>query len=159
MKADYLIANGRVVTSRGYSSRPQVGPAFGIIEDLAPGYVLTQGKHILKVTGSLEEARELCGPNTREIDATGMLVMPGYVDCHTHLSFAGWRDGELGMRLSGVPYLKILEAGGGIISSVRKTRAASPDELLQFVIEGLDAMLTHGTTTVEIGRASCRETV
>lgn len=149
MKADYLIANGRVVTSRGYSSRPQVGPAFGIIEDLAPGYVLTQGKHILKVTGSLEEARELCGPNTREIDATGMLVMPGYVDCHTHLSFAGWRDGELGMRLSGVPYLKILEAGGGIISSVRKTRAASPDELLQFVIEGLDAMLTHGTTTVE----------
>lgn len=149
MKADCLIANGRVVTTRGYSSRPQAGPAFGMIEDLAPGYVLTQGKHILKVTASLEEARELCGPNTREIDATGMLVMPGYVDCHTHLSFAGWRDGELGMRLSGVPYLKILEAGGGIINSVRKTRAASPDELLQFVIEGLDAMLTHGTTTVE----------
>ncbi|KAF0195040.1 MAG: imidazolonepropionase [Bacillota bacterium] len=149
MKADYLIANGRVITTRGSSSHPQTGPAFGIIEELAPGYVLTQGKHIVKVTASLAEARELCGPNTQELDATGMLVMPGYVDCHTHLSFAGWRDSELGMRLSGVPYLKILAAGGGIISSVMKTRAAAQDELFQFVIEGLDTMLTHGTTTVE----------
>lgn len=149
MKADYLISNGRVVTTRGYSCHPQTGPAFGSVDELLPGYVLTRGKNILAVTASFDEAQQLCGPNTQEIDATGMLVMPGYVDCHTHLSFAGWRDGELGMRLSGIPYLKILAAGGGIISSVKKTRAALPQELLQFVIEGLDTMLTHGTTTVE----------
>ena len=149
MKADYLFANGRVVTTKGYSSSPQVGSALGTVEELASGYVLTQGRHILTITASLEEARQLCGPRTQEIDATGMLVMPGYVDCHTHLSFAGWRDSELGLRLSGVPYLKILAAGGGIISSVKRTRAATHSELLEFVTKGLDTMLTHGTTTVE----------
>lgn len=149
MKADYFVANGQVVTTAGFSARPQTGPAFGVVETLSPGYVLTKGQNILKVTDDYAEARDFCGPNTKEIDATGKLVMPGYVDCHTHLSFMGWRDNELGLRLSGVPYLKILAAGGGIISSVRKTRAASKEDLLQFVFSGLDTMLKHGTTTVE----------
>jgi len=149
MTANYLIANGKVVTTRGFSASPQVGASFGQVEFLENGYVVTSGETILKVSESLSEARALCGPATVEIDASGKLVMPGYVDSHTHLSFIGWRDNELGLRLSGVPYLKILEAGGGIISSVRKTRAATPEELLDFVRSGLDTMLTHGTTTVE----------
>lgn len=149
MKADLLIANGRVVTTVGFSKRPQVGEELGTVVEYAPGYVLTCGDRILKVTDSQEEARALCGPDTYEIDAAGMLVMPGYVDCHTHLSFNGWRDTELGMRLAGMPYLKILAAGGGIISSVRKTRVSSEEELLSFVNECLDTMLMHGTTTVE----------
>lgn len=149
MSADYLIANGNVVTTQGLSQRPQVGAQFGTVEQLTNGFVLTKGEQILALTDNWDEARALCGPATQEIDATGHLVIPGYVDCHTHLSFKGWRDNELGMRLSGVPYLKILAAGGGIISSVKKTRDASSDELLEFVLEGLDTMLTHGTTTIE----------
>lgn len=149
MKASLLIANGRVVTTRGFSTRPQVGPHFGVVEELAPGFVLTRGENILAVTGDYKEAKSLCDSATRVIDATGKLVIPGYVDSHTHLSFAGWRDNELSMRLSGMPYLKILAAGGGIISTVKKTRAATEQELMTTTLRALDTMLLHGSTTVE----------
>ncbi|MBT9176883.1 MAG: Imidazolonepropionase [Firmicutes bacterium] len=149
MKADLLIANGRVVTTRGFSQGPQLGSRLGEVEELSPGYVLISDGRILLVTGSFAEARSLSGSDTREIDARGRLVMPGYVDCHTHLSFAGWRENEFAMRLAGVPYLEILAAGGGILNTVRRTRAATEAELLDNTLAALDAMLLCGTTTVE----------
>ncbi len=83
------------------------------------------------------------------LDAAGGTVTPGLVDPHTHLLFAGSREGELVLRQRGAGYLEILAAGGGILSTVEATRAATADELLEHGRRWLGEMLAHGTTTVE----------
>jgi imidazolonepropionase len=83
------------------------------------------------------------------LDADGGTVTPGLIDPHTHLLFAGSRDGEMLLRQRGAGYLEILAAGGGILSTVAATRAASFDELLAHGRRWLDEMLGHGVTTVE----------
>jgi imidazolonepropionase len=83
------------------------------------------------------------------IDAAGGSVTPGLVDPHTHLLFAGSREDELVLRQSGASYLDILAAGGGILSTVAATRAATEAELLEHGRRWLDEMLTHGVTTIE----------
>src|SRR5687768_4729214 len=82
-------------------------------------------------------------------DAGGRLVVPGLVDCHTHLAFAGWRADEFERRIRGAGYLEIAAAGGGIASTVAKTRAASTGELLEHCRTHLAAMARLGVTTVE----------
>ena len=84
------------------------------------------------------------------IDAKNSLVMPGFVDCHTHLVFAGNRSLEMEMRLQGADYLDILKSGGGIHSTVKATRTASSEELFNLCVKRLDQMAENGTTTVEI---------
>jgi imidazolonepropionase len=84
------------------------------------------------------------------IDAGGRLVMPGFVDPHTHLVFAGTREHEMEMRLAGATYLDILIQGGGIHSTVRATRAASFDTLVTLAKNRLQRIAEHGTTTIEI---------
>jgi imidazolonepropionase len=83
------------------------------------------------------------------IDAAGGCVTPGLVDPHTHLLFAGSREGEWLLRQEGAGYLEILESGGGILSTVAATRAASIDDLLAHGRRWLDEMLAHGVTTIE----------
>ena len=82
-------------------------------------------------------------------DAGGKLATPGLVDPHTHLVFGGWRENELGMKLHGVPYLDILAAGGGILSTVSNTRSASQEELVEKSLPILERMLALGVTTCE----------
>lgn len=84
------------------------------------------------------------------VDAAGGTVTPGLVDPHTHLVFAGERHAELELRQRGVAYLDILAAGGGILQTVRQTRAASDDDLLANGRRWLAEMLSHGVTTVEV---------
>ncbi|HJR34896.1 MAG TPA: imidazolonepropionase [Gemmatimonadales bacterium] len=81
--------------------------------------------------------------------AQGRLVIPGLVDCHTHLAFAGWRAEEFEQRIRGAGYLEIAAAGGGIASTVAKTRAASTSDLLEHCRTHLAAMSRLGVTTVE----------
>ena len=138
-----------MVTTQGFSARPQVGDEFGSVVEFNPGYVVIDAEAIQLVTANEAEAVQAAGENAQVIEAEGKLVIPGYVDCHTHLAFAGYRDGELGLRLSGAPYLDILAAGGGILSTVRHTREASEEKLCQNTLRVLDIMLAHGTTTVE----------
>jgi imidazolonepropionase len=83
------------------------------------------------------------------VDAGGGLVIPGLIDCHTHLAFAGWRAGEFAQRIQGRTYLEIARAGGGIASTVRQTRAASEEELVERATGFLEEMLGLGVTTVE----------
>ncbi len=88
--------------------------------------------------------------NTAIIDAMGKVVMPGFVDPHTHLIFAGSREEEFLMRTSGASYLEILKKGGGIYSTVKATRQATDRELLENGKRVLRRMLSYGTTTVEV---------
>lgn len=86
----------------------------------------------------------------REIDCGGRWITPGLIDCHTHLVHAGNRANEFEQRLDGASYADIARAGGGIVATVRATRAASEDELLAQSLPRLDALLAEGVTTVEI---------
>lgn len=105
---------------------------------------------IIEQVGSTEEILN----NYKEedfhvIDATGKVVMPGFVDSHTHFVFGGYRDDEYNLRLKGVSYAEIMKAGGGILSTVKATREASFDDLYQEGLKRLDSMFSYGVTTVE----------
>ena len=129
-------------------SRPRRGEAMselGLIEDgavaVSRGLVTLVGmtKEVLAQT----EADEM-------IDASNRVVMPGFVDPHTHLVFASSREGEFEARIKGATYMEIMAAGGGIMSTVRATRAATLPQLIAQSRERLDKMLAHGTTTAEV---------
>ncbi|WP_298627159.1 imidazolonepropionase [uncultured Legionella sp.] len=85
-----------------------------------------------------------------KIDCAGQLITPGLIDCHTHLVYAGNRAAEFKMKLEGVSYAEISKAGGGIISTVRQTRAVSEEELVQQSLPRILALRNEGVTTVEI---------
>jgi imidazolonepropionase len=127
---------------------PQRGPELGRLGLIENGAVLVQGETIAAVGPSAE----LCAayPHEARLDASGCAVLPGFVDPHTHAIWAGDRAAEFELRLQGKTYLEILAAGGGILSTVRATRAATPDELLAQTRLRLNSMLQHGTTTAEV---------
>lgn len=84
------------------------------------------------------------------IDATGKTIIPGLVDCHTHTPYAGNRYDEFEMRIQGHTYMEIMQAGGGIMSTVRQTRNTSIDDLIELSKARLNAMMQLGTTTAEL---------
>jgi len=86
----------------------------------------------------------------REIDAGGRIGLPGFVDSHTHLIFAGSREHEYALRARGAGYQEIAAGGGGILSTVKATRAAGMDELVAQALPRLATLLAHGTTTAEV---------
>lgn len=118
------------------------GPDYGAIRD---GAMLVDKGRIVWI-GKRDDA-----PDTEtRVDLGGGWVLPGFVDCHTHLVFGGDRADEFEKRLNGVSYEEIARAGGGIRSTVAKTRAASFDELFESAARRLDYMADRGVTTVEI---------
>jgi imidazolonepropionase len=137
---DMLIKNAYLATPFG--NAPKTGEAFGQIS-VTPNVNIgiTDGK-IAFIGCDTPEAAET-------LDAEGSLLTPGLVDCHTHLVFGGSRQNELALKLAGADYLEILAAGGGILSTVAATRAATFDQLFHKASGFLDGMLRHGTTTVE----------
>ncbi len=116
-----------------------------IIED---GAIAVDGGRIVAV-GPRRKLQGQFKP-LRVVDASGYVATPGLVDAHTHAVFAGHRVDEFEMRLRGATYLEIMAAGGGIMSTVRKTRAATLEELKRQSRPRLDAMLSAGTTTAEV---------
>ncbi len=128
---------------------PRRGAAQGDLAILRGGAVAISGEQIVAVGDTLD-LLTLADAHTRKLDARGKIVLPGFVDAHTHVVFAGGRANEFEMRLQGATYLDIQRAGGGIMSTVRATRIASLDDLVAQTRARLDAMLAHGTTTAEV---------
>jgi imidazolonepropionase len=145
--ADMVVYNARIVTAKDTEKKPKCGDAMQEISVIPKGFVAVEKDIILEV-GSGDGA-DFIDPQTRVIDAEGKLVIPGLVDPHTHLVHYGSREHELFKKLSGVPYLDILKAGGGILSTVLETRKASKDMLMKKAVKTLDGMLWNGTTTME----------
>jgi imidazolonepropionase len=145
MHADLLIHSAsQMLTLDGGPQRGERFGQLGIIED---GALAVQDGAILAV-GTTSELQGAYTPTTK-IDAAGRVVMPGFVDPHTHLIWAGDRASEFEQRVSGATYMEIMAAGGGILSTVRETRAASVDSLVEMARPRLHRMLEHGTTTAE----------
>jgi imidazolonepropionase len=124
---------------------PLTNGSFSVVTD---GAVVAKEDRIVFV-GSTDEALQSFS-SAEKIDVSGKVLLPGFVDSHTHLIFGGDRCEEFLMRLRGATYQEIAAAGGGIQNTVRATREASEEELLQNSIHHLQKMLSYGTTTVEI---------
>ncbi len=148
MPASLAIVNiGQLVTLAG-PARPRVGNELrelGLIEDAA--LTIEDGRII--AAGPYSELKAKIPPHAEIMDAQGRCVTPGFVDAHTHLVFAGNRAAEFEQRIAGATYQQIAAAGGGILSTVALTRAATEDELLAATRHHRDWMLRCGTTTIE----------
>jgi len=148
--ADFAVRNIGLLASMA-GPVPRTGAALrdvGVLEDAA--VAAHQGR--LAYVGSdrgFDVAVSL-SPDAVVLDAEGAAVVPGFVDAHTHLAFAGSRDEEIRQRLAGVSYQEIAARGGGIVRSVEATRAASRDQLVRGILERFDEALLCGTTTVEV---------
>lgn len=149
LEADLLVVGiSELATPEGTTAL--AGPDAGrltVVEDAA---VACREGRIVWV-GPRSEVRAVVQPvdGCTHVDARGGTVLPGFVDAHTHLPFAGWRETEFDERLRGATYSEIAARGGGILSTVRATRAIEEDDLTAVVLRRLDDLLRLGTTTVE----------
>ena len=139
-----FIRNARILTLTT-GARPRRGKELGDLGLIPIGEVLVTDGKITAVGIKVEAPAD-----AEVIDAQGRVLMPGFVDCHTHACWAGDRLNEWEQRLRGVSYLEILKAGGGIHATVRAVREATKKQLAAHLKERLAAMLAEGTTTVEI---------
>ncbi len=148
-----VVGATEVVTMAGGLRRGAVQDDPAVLDAPDPTVALWEGR--VAAVGSRAEVERRLGATGHDVqafgtlDAAGGVVTPGLIDPHTHLLFAGSREGEIELRQRGASYLEILAAGGGILSTVAATRAASEDELRTHGRRWLDAMLRHGVTTVE----------
>ncbi|HEX3436214.1 MAG TPA: imidazolonepropionase [Pseudacidobacterium sp.] len=143
-----LVTNCSQLVTLAGTARPRVGPELRELAVIRDGAMLLHNGRIAAV-GTRAEVEPLADAATQIVDAGRRVVMPGFVDAHTHLVFAGNRADEFEMRCSGMTYQQIAERGGGIRSTVRKTRAASEDELIAIAQKHARWFLAGGTTTVE----------
>jgi imidazolonepropionase len=147
-KADLLIVNANeLVTLEGNNQKPRTGKEMldlGIMRNSA----LAVKDGTIAAVGSTSEITKVYKAENI-VNASGKTVLPGFIDPHTHLVFAGSREDEFQMRVEGAPYMEILDAGGGILKTVKETRRASVEKLVENGTETLNTMLEYGTTTVE----------
>jgi imidazolonepropionase len=145
-----LFTNARCFTPID-PGHPQSGPSQGDLLTFPKGAILAEDGLIREIgpeSEVLQTARHL--KIDLEIDCEGRCLIPGFVDPHTHLCFHGLRESEFSLRLEGVPYLEILRRGGGILSSVKRVREATEEQLFSSTMELAQSALKHGTTTIEI---------
>ncbi len=149
MKIDLLVHSAAQLCSiPPHAGGPQRGERLGdlgLIEDGAVG--ITDGRVVM--VGPTPEVRAQVHA-AEEIDASGRVVCPGFVDPHTHVIWVGERAAEFEQRIRGAGYMEIMAAGGGIMSTVRATRSAPVEQMVAETRPRLDEMLAHGTTTIEV---------
>jgi imidazolonepropionase len=153
MNGNLIIQNAsELVTVSGFCAKKgKEMSELGIISDgalvIEQGLIRSVGKTERVMSALSASGKDLSGFTT--MDASGKAVLPGLVDSHTHLVFAGFRAEEFARRLRGESYMSILQRGGGILSTVRATRRASHEELVEIGLKRLDSMLSFGVLTVE----------
>jgi len=148
-----IVNCAQIVTLAG-PARARVGPEMSELAIVASGALLVRGKEIVEIgrTDQIERAIEReqrSGAECDVVDAGGRVILPGFVDAHTHPVFAGTRVDEFEQRIKGATYQEIAARGGGIQSTVNRTRAASLDELVNAGKRYASWFLRGGTTTVE----------
>ncbi len=148
---DLIILADKVVTSHGFSDRPAKGSDLGEIKVIEDGAVAVVAD-VITAVGPRREVLDGISLSGKEkiIDARGQVCLPGFVDPHTHTVFGGSREDEFVLRITGTTYMEILEGGGGILDTVRATKAMSYEELLAKTRLHLDRIIEGGTTTLEI---------
>lgn len=147
MKKLMIINAGELVTCSGFKAKKGVEMSeLSIIND---GAIVSEDGNIVAVGTTEEILKTYNKDDYNVIDATGKTVTPGFVDSHTHFIFGGYRADEYSWRLEGMPYMEIMNRGGGIITSVTGTREASLGELVELGKKRLNSMLGFGVTTVE----------
>jgi imidazolonepropionase len=148
-----LVNVGQLLTLRSSSSGPRRGAALKDLGIIQNGAVLCVGGKIVSVGTTKEAVRDpwiVKNQNKiKEIDCRGRVVLPGFVDAHTHPVFAGPRLIDFEKRAAGASYLEIAESGGGIRASIEGVRQASKKELASLIVRAFDEMAAQGTTTVE----------
>lgn len=145
--ARLLIRDLVQVATPGGREAPLRGAALGAVDVLDDAYVLCDGATIQAV-GRMRDLPRL-GDDVEELDGRGLCAIPGLVDCHTHACFGGDRVEDFSLRAGGATYEELHAAGGGILSTVRATRAAGEDGLREAVRRHRGWMLRAGTTTFE----------
>jgi imidazolonepropionase len=150
-KVDLIVKNANQLLTLGSQGKsPRTGSKMEDLGLIIDGAVAAVQGQIVAVGTTKEVAGAfLAGSETTVIDARGKVVMPGFVDPHTHPVFAGTREQEFELRIKGASYQEIAAAGGGIRSSVRSLRQATKDQLREEAWPRLDRMLSLGTTTIE----------
>jgi imidazolonepropionase len=138
---------GELVTMAG-PARPRVRQELKELSIIRDGAMLVRGEKIERV-GPLEQIKSYITPEHRIVDAGGRVVLPGFVDAHTHPVFGATRVAEFELRSQGATYEQIAASGGGIRSTVRTTRAASEDDLIDAAKHRTQWFLRNGTTTIE----------
>jgi imidazolonepropionase len=151
MQPDLLLTNiGQVATLAGHSKTPKTGAQMNEVSIIENGAIAVKDGKIAAVGSTKEVLSQVTKkPELPAIEFPGMLATPGFIDSHTHLTFGGSRENDFAMKLAGKSYLEILEAGGGILNSLRSTRAASPKELVGNSFSYAESMLSMGSTTIE----------
>ncbi|MGL6105408.1 imidazolonepropionase [Romboutsia sp.] len=148
MNIDIIVKNiGKLITSKD-DKKPKTKEDLNKVDVIENAYIaISDGK--FKEIGTGEDYKKLISENTKVHDANGLVVVPGFIDSHTHLVHGGSRENEFLKKIEGVPYIDILKQGGGILSTVKSTRNATEEELYNKAKYSLDKMLELGVTTVE----------
>ncbi len=151
LRADLVVRGLAEVATLADGPRPRVGAAMGVLGRVPDGAIAADHGRVVWVGPERRLAASVrTRPGARTVDGAGGVAVPGLVDAHSHVLFAGDRAHEAALRATGASYAEIARGGGGILSTVRATRAASDRTLLEETAARLARMAASGTTTVEV---------
>jgi imidazolonepropionase len=151
LKPDIVLSSiGQIATLAGHSDQPKTGEALGELSIIEEGAIAVKDGITVAVGPVKDVFSQIeTEPSVPVIEFPGMLAVPGLVDSHTHLAFAGSRENDFAMKLDGKSYLEILDAGGGILNTLKHTRLATREKLVSNAFSYAVSMLACGTTAVE----------